>query len=145
MVRQMEHKRGIVHHLITYSITMPEPILANDVIIQFLDGSDYVTYGCAAELSTEFSMETKGVKTVGDGVWRHKRGQSLGQIINLSGVIKPEDGTPDAFDLLTYFKNMADVAFKILFYNEAGIAKVLRGNALPTNVSFSAGSEGFAI
>lgn len=122
---------------------MSEPILAKDVLIQFLSGSDYILYGCAAELSTEFSMETKSVKTIGDGVWRRKRGQSLGQIINLSGVVKNDTSVVDAFDLLTYFKNMADVSFKIFFYDETGVAKLLKGNGLPTNVNFSSGSEGF--
>jgi predicted secreted protein len=124
---------------------MPEPIKAKDVIIQFLSGIDYVTYGCAAELETTFSMETKSVKTIGDGVWRRKRGQSLGQVINLSGVIVRNPSIPDAFDLLDYFKNMTDVDFKIIFYDEAGIAKILKGYALPTEVTFSAGAEGHSV
>jgi hypothetical protein len=123
---------------------MPEPILAKDVIIQFLSGSDYITYGCAENLETTFSMETKSVKTIGDGVWKRKRGQSLGQVINLTGVVKRDTSSYDAFDLLDNFKSMTDVAFKIFFYDEAGIAKLLKGNALPVEVNFSAGSEGFA-
>jgi hypothetical protein len=123
---------------------MPEPIKAKDVIIQFLSGSDYVTYACAENLETTFSMETKSVKTIGDGIWKRKRGQSLGQIINLTGVVKRDASSPEAFDLLDYFKSMVDVAFKILFYDEAGIAKSLKGYALPTEVNFSAGAEGFA-
>jgi hypothetical protein len=124
---------------------MPEPIKAKDVIIQFLSGSDYINYGCASELETTFSMETKSVKTIGDGVWKRKRGQSLGQVVNLSGVIKKDNTVPDAFDLLDYFKNMTDVDFKIIFYDETGIAKVLKGIGLPTEVSFSAGSEGHSV
>lgn len=123
---------------------MADPIKAIDVIIQFLQGGDYITYACAAELSTEFMMETKSVKTVGDGVWERKRGQKLSQVVNLSGVIKPDTSTPDAFDLLDYFKNMTDVQFRILFYDENGLQKNLKGNALPTKVNLSAGVEGFA-
>jgi hypothetical protein len=123
---------------------MPEPILAKDVIIQFLSGSDYITYGCAENLETTFSMETKSVKTIGDGVWKRKRGQSLGQVINLTGVVKRDTSSYDAFDLLDNYKSMTDVAFKIFFYDEAGVAKILKGYALPVEVNLSAGSEGFA-
>jgi hypothetical protein len=65
-------------------------------------------------------------------------------VINLTGVVKRDASSPEAFDLLDYFKSMADVAFKIIFYDEAGIAKSLKGYALPTEVNFSAGAEGFA-
>lgn len=123
---------------------MPNPIKAKDVIIQFLSGSDYVTYGCAENLETTFTMETKEVKTVGDGIWKRKRGQSLSQVINLTGVVKRDTASPDVFDLLDYFKSMTDIDFKIIFYDEAGVAKILKGVGLPTEVNFSAGSEGFS-
>lgn len=123
---------------------MADPIIATDVIIQFVVGSSFVTYGCATELETSFTMDTKEVKTVGDGIWKRKRGQSLTQTITLSGVVKNDTSVPDTFDLLDNLKNMVDVEFKILFFDETGTAKILKGFALPTEVTFSAGSEGFA-
>lgn len=123
---------------------MADPIKGTDVIIQFVSGSSYITYGCATDLETTFSMETKEVKTIGDGVWKRKRGQSLTQTISLSGVIKNDSTVPDTFDLLDYLKNMVDIAFKLLFFDETGLAKTLKGNALPTEVNMSSGSEGFA-
>lgn len=123
---------------------MADPIFATDVIIKFLSGSFYVTYGCAAELETEFTMETKPVKTIGDGNWSRERGQKKSQVVNLSGVVVSDPSSPDAFDLLDYFKNMVDVDFEILFIDSTGVVQVLKGTGLPTNVKFSAGSEGFA-
>jgi len=123
---------------------MANPIKAKDVIIQFLSGGGYVNYACAETLETTFTMETKPVKTIGDGVWKRPAGQSLGQTINLSGVVQRASSTPDAFDLLDNFKSMTAIDFKIIFFDEAGVAKILKGIGLPTEVSFSAGSEGFA-
>jgi hypothetical protein len=123
---------------------MADPIVATDVVIQFVVGTSFVTYGCATDLETSFTMETKEVKTVGDGIWKRKRGQSLTQTISLSGVVKNDSAVPDTFDLLDNLKNMVDVEFKILFFDETGTAKTLKGFALPTEVTFSSGSEGFA-
>jgi hypothetical protein len=122
---------------------MADPVLGTDVLIQFLKGSGYINYACASEVSIEYSMETKSVKTVGDGVWRRKRGQSLGSVINLSGVIVIDANIVTAFDLLDHFKNMVDIAYKIIFQDHSGGLKVIQGNALPANVNLGGGSEGF--
>lgn len=123
---------------------MADPILGKDVIIQFYKGGSYFNYGCAAEVEAQFSMETKSVKTVGDGIWKRQRGQSLGLQIELSGIIQDDGDIPVAFDLLDYFKNMTDIQYRLLFYDNVGLKKVIEGFALPINVNLGGGSEGHA-
>lgn len=130
--------------LIIYSTTMADPVLGRDAIIQFYKGGAYYNYGCASEVEIQFSMETKSVKTVGDGIWKRSRGQSVGYKIELSGVITQDNTIPVAFDLLDYFKNMTDIQFRMLFYDETGLIKIITGNALPTNVNLGGSSEGHA-
>jgi hypothetical protein len=123
---------------------MADPILGKDVIIQFYKGGSFFNYGCAAEVEGQFSMETKSVKTVGDGIWKRHRGQSLSLQIEMSGVILDDSSIPVAFDLLDYFKNMTDVQYRLLFYDNVGLKKVITGYALPINVNLGGGSEGHA-
>jgi len=123
---------------------MADPILGTDVIIQFYKGGNFFNYGCAESVEIQFSMETKNVKTVGDGVWKRKKGQSLDYQIELSGLIVDDNILPVAFNLLDYFKNMADINFRLLFYDNLGLKKTITGYALPINVNLGGGSEGFA-
>jgi hypothetical protein len=87
-------------------------------------------------------METKSVKTVGDGVWKRVRGQSLALQIELSGIILDDTSVPVAFDLLDYFKAMTDIQYRLLFYDNVGLKKVIEGFALPINVNLGGGAEG---
>jgi hypothetical protein len=121
---------------------MADPILGKDVIIQFYKGGNFFNYGCAAEVEAQFSMETKSVKTVGDGIWKRSRGQSLALQIELNGVIMDDTSIPVAFDLLDYFKNMTDVQYRLLFYDNVGLKKIISGFALPINVNLGGGAEG---
>lgn len=123
---------------------MADPVLGKDVIIQFVKGGSYINYGCATNIEIQFTMETKGTKTVGDGIWRRKRGQSLGAVINLSGVIVISNSQPTAFDLLAAFKSMTDVQYRIRFTDNGGGVQVIDGDALPTSVTLAGGMEGFA-
>lgn len=140
----MALRRAIVQVLITYLKIMADPVLGRDVIIQFSKNGSYETYGCASSVEFQFSMETKSVKTVGDGTWKRSRGQSKSLQIQLEGVIKDDQTLPTAFDLLDYFKNMVDVQYRLLFYDETGVIKVIEGYALPTDVNLGGGSEGHA-
>lgn len=137
-------RQETAHHSTIYSITMADPILGKDVIIQFYKGGAYFNYGCAAEVEAQFSMDTKSVKTIGDGIWKRSRGQTLGLQIELSGVIQDDSSIPTAFDLLDYFKNMVDIQYRLLFYDNVGLKKVIEGFALPINVNLGGGSEGHA-
>jgi hypothetical protein len=121
---------------------MADPILGRDVIIQFYKGGSFFNYGCATEVEGQFSMETKSVKTVGDGVWKRVKGQSLALQIELSGVLQDSSSIPVAFDLLDYFKNMTDIRYRLLFYDNIGLKKVIEGFALPINVNLGGGSDG---
>jgi hypothetical protein len=123
---------------------MADPVLGTDVIIQFLKNDNYINYGCATNIEIQYTMETKSVKTIGDGVWKRSRGQSLGSVINLSGVIAIDASKPTVFDLLDYFKNMTDVAYRLRFTDNGGGTVVIDGNALPTSVNLAGGAEGFA-
>lgn len=124
---------------------MAEPVLGKDAVILFEKGGDYFPYACAISIGIEFIMETKSVKTIGDGVHKRKRGQSLDHRITLDGLIKFDDDTvPHSFDLLAYHQNMTDIPYRIVFTNDQSQLKVIEGIALPTNVSLGGGSEGFA-
>jgi hypothetical protein len=123
---------------------MADPVLGTDVIIQFLHNDNYINYGCATNVEIQFDMETKSVKTIGDGIWKRKRGQSLGAVINLSGVIVNNTAVPTVFNLLAYFKQMVDVQYRIRFTDNGGGVQVIDGDALPTSVKLAGGTDGFA-
>lgn len=123
---------------------MANPVLGTDVIIKFVKNDNYITYGCATNIEITYNLETKSTKTVGDGAWSRVRGQKISATINLSGVIAIDQNTPTAFDLLEYLKNMTDVAYSISFIDDAGGLMMIDGNALPTTVRLSGGSDGFA-
>lgn len=123
---------------------MAEPVLGKDVLIFFQQGDALVLYTCATDISIEFNMETKSTKTIGHGVWKRSRGQSLGYRVNIDGVIFLEQSAPVAFDLLSYFTNMTDIQFIIRFIDVEGKLRVIEGYALPTNVNLGGGSEGHA-
>ena len=125
---------------------MADPIKGSDVLIQFDVGDGYFDYACATDVSIEFDMETKSVKTVGDGVWRKKRGQLLGYVISLDGVIKfDDDQVPHAFDLLANLVNMVGIAFRMIFEETTTtLTKVIEGIVLPVRVNLSGPAEGFA-
>jgi len=122
---------------------MADPILGTDVIIQFYKGGYFYNYGCAENVEIQFSMETKSVKTVGDGVHKRQKGQSLSYQIELSGLLVDDNTLPVAFDLFDYHRNMADVNFRLLFYDNTGLKKTITGYALPITVNLGGGSEGF--
>jgi hypothetical protein len=122
---------------------MADPVLGTDVIIQFLKNGNYVNYGCATNIEIQYTMETKGTKTIGDGVWRRKRGQNLGAVINLTGVIVIDANKPTVFDLLNYLKSLADVQYRLRFTDNGGGVVVIDGDALPTAVSISGGIDGY--
>jgi predicted secreted protein len=123
---------------------MNKPILGKDVIIQFDRGSDFGTYYCASNLEISFQMTTKETKTVGDGTWKRKRGQSKSATISLDGVAVLSDLFTTSFTLLDYFNNMTDIPFRIIFTDEQSDTRVIEGVVLPTDINLSGGSEGHA-
>lgn len=124
---------------------MAQPVTGIDVVIMFQKNDDFFPYACAESVELNSVMETKGVKTVNDGVWKKTRGQSLSYGISLTGVIKYDDDTvPHAFDLYAYHRSMTHINYRMIFTNDEGALKVIEGTALPVNVSLGGGSEGFA-
>lgn len=125
---------------------MADPIKGEDVLIQFEKGGDYFNYACAKEVTVNFEMETKSVKTVGSGTWDKKRGQKKRYTVDLSGVVKFDDGTvPHAFDIYDYFDQMVPMNYRIYFTEtETTLVKIIQGTILPTNLNLGGGSEGHA-
>jgi hypothetical protein len=124
---------------------MAQPVTGKDVVIMFQKEDDYFAYACAESVELNSKMTTKSVKTVGDGVWRKTRGQSLEYNISLTGVVKFDDDTvPHAFDLYDYHRSMTHIPYRMIFTNDLGALKVIEGIALPVDVNLGGGSEGFA-
>jgi hypothetical protein len=124
---------------------MAEPILAKDAVIMFKKFDFWHSYVCATDVVINFELETKSIKTIGDGYWEKLRGQKVRYSIELGGLIKIyDDYLPHAFDLLSYLTNMVTIEFQMVFTDDTGTMRVIKGHALPTNVSLGGGSEGFA-
>lgn len=120
------------------------PVKGVDVLFQMLQGGFYYNYACATSVEIAFTMETKSTKTIGDGTWKRKRGQSHDYEINLEGVIIISETQPDVFNMLDYWSDMVEVSYRIIFTDSEGGFQLIEGNALPTNVSLSGPSEGHA-
>lgn len=123
---------------------MNKPILGKDVLIAFDTTGTFSTYFCATDLEISFQMETKKTKTIGDGVWERKRGQSKSATISLGGVAIISETLITSFNLLDYYNNMVDIPFAIIFTDSDSDTKVIVGEALVTSVDMSGGSEGHA-
>lgn len=124
---------------------MADPVKGTDAILQIYKAGSYRDYLCATDVSVDFKSDLKSVKTIGDGVWKRSRPQSIGYTINLNGVVKIENGDdPAAFDVLEYQKQFVDIQYRITFTDSASSLRVIMGNAIVDNSQFSAGSEGFA-
>lgn len=122
-----------------------EPITGKNVTIQFLKGDDYYDYACATDISIDFNLETKAVRTYSQGTWNKPRGQRHSYGISLSGLIVFDEPTlPGAFDLLEYLRAMSAVQYR-MFFDEpvSNTLKLIEGIALPVGVSLSGGAEGF--
>lgn len=119
-------------------------VLGKNAILQIYKAGQYRDYAIASDISIDFKTETKSVKTIGDGVWKRSRGQSIGYTISLSGLVKV--GTfddPIAWDLLEYQVQFADLNYRIIF-QEGAVLKVIQGTALVDSTQLSGPSEGFA-
>jgi hypothetical protein len=122
------------------------PILAKDAVILFKKNDEWLAYQCATDVEIDFTMETKSVKTIGDGTWSKDRGQKKSYQINISGLIKFDDEAyPHSFDLYGYYDAMTSIEYRMVFTTEdSSQLRKIEGLALPTNVTMGGGSEGFA-
>lgn len=123
-----------------------DPVLGQDVIIQFKKNDEFFNYACATDVRIDFEMDRVPVRTIGDGTWKKPRGIGKAYTVNLSGLIKFDDDTvPHAFDLYTYFDSMTSIDFRLYFTLEDGTTvRIFEGLGLPTSVSLGGGSEGHA-
>lgn len=123
-----------------------DPVLGTDVIIQFKKNDVFLNYACATDIRIDFEMETKSVKTIGDGNWKKVRGQSKSARVSLSSLAKfDDDDVPHSFDLWDYFDAMTDIEFRMYFTMQDGTTlKIFEGASLPTAWGLGGGSEGFA-
>lgn len=121
-----------------------EPILGKDVLFQVLVGELFDNYACATSISIDFTMDTKPTKTIGNGLWKRRRGQSMDYKINLEGVTILYQDSPSSFYMLDYFKNMTDVTYRIIYTNNDDEIRYISGTALPTSINLTSGSEGHA-
>lgn len=124
---------------------MAEPVLGKDAILQIKKNDVWGNYACAINVEIAFEMETKSVKTIGDGVWEKPRGQKKSYQINLSGLQKfDDDALPHAYDLYAYYDSMVSVEFRMIFTDSDNNIRVFEGLVLPVSLNLGGGSEGFA-
>lgn len=122
------------------------PIIAKDAVIMFKKNDTWLPYQCASDVEVSFKLETKSVKTIGDGNHRKPRGQVIGHQISTGALIKFDDETyPHSFDLLAYLIAMTPIEYRLVFTTEdSSQLRKIEGLALPTEVTLGGGSEGFA-
>jgi hypothetical protein len=122
------------------------PITGNNVTIQFLKGDAYYDYACATDITIDFVLDEKPVRTYGDGTWYKPRGQRHSYSISLSGLVVFDEPTlPGAFDLLEYLRAMSGIQYRIFFDEPiTSTLKLIEGIALPINVTLGGAAEGFA-
>lgn len=122
-----------------------DPVYGRNVQIELKKNDVFWPYACATDISIDFEMETKSVKTIGDGNWQKLRGQKKKYRINLAGLIKFDDDTvPHVFDLYYYFDNMVSIEARMRFtVDESGQEKTFTGLVLPVSLNIGGGSEGF--
>lgn len=120
-------------------------VLASDVTMLIYKDSDWRPFVCATDLSIDFSMEVKEIRTIGDGKWKKPRGQSLTYTISLSGLITLVGGDPTAFYVLEFYRQMIPLNFRIIWDDPGNnLQKIAEGWALPVNIRLPSGAEGFA-
>lgn len=122
-----------------------DPVYGRNVQIELKKNDEFWPYACATDVDIQFDMETKSVKTIGDGNWQKLRGQSKKYRVNLSGLIKYDDDTvPHVFDLYQYYDNMVSIEARLRFtVAESGQEKTFTGLVLPVSLNIGGGSEGF--
>lgn len=123
---------------------MAEPVKGSNVLLQIYKDGAYADFLCATDCAIDFETEKKSVKTVGDGVWKRYKPQSIGYTINLSGLIRLDVADPVAFDLLDYQTQFIDVTYRMTFEDDAANIKAIYGTAIVEKTSLNGSADGFA-
>lgn len=122
---------------------MAEPVLGSNAIMRVFKNGAYRDFVCATDISIEFTTDIKSVKTVGDGVWKRYRPQSIGYSVTLNGVMKLNETDAVAFDLLNEQIAFHDVLFRITFEDSSSNVKAIFGTGIIESTSLNGPSEGF--
>ena len=122
---------------------MADPVLGSNAIMRIFKNGAYRDFVCATDISIEFTTELKPTKTVGDGVWKQYKPQSLGYIVSLNGVMKLNETDAAAFDLLAEQIAFHEVLFRITFEDSSSNVKAIFGSGVIESSSFNGPTEGF--
>lgn len=121
------------------------PVLGTDVILFFLKDDIYQPFLCATECSISIEIETKQVRTINQGKWKKKRGQSLDYKVSLSGLIQIISGSPRTFWLVENAIQMLLLNWRMVFTEaETGLIKIASGNAIINVAELVSSSSSFA-
>ena len=122
-----------------------EPVQGRDVIIQLnVDGSTYLEFGCAEDMSLERVAELVETSTISTGVFKTWDYQSLDYTINLSGLVLNDDPSVKVWDLWAQQENFLVVPYRMIFTDPDGIVKAIVGRLLVKSIAFSGPSEDLA-
>ena len=121
---------------------MADPIIGTNAIMRIYKNFAYRDFLCATDISVEFTTELKATKTIGDGVWKRFKPQSLGYSITLSGLMKLNETDVVAFDLIDKQLAFAEVLYRIT-YEDGTNVKAIFGTAIIESTSINGPSEGF--
>lgn len=109
-------------------------IKGKKAVLQFYKDGDYSPFLCATDCSITFNTKTKDVRTIGDGIWKKKRGQSLSYTVSLNGLIELQELQPVSFWLIKNYQfQLLPVQFRMVFTDdETALVTTVTGNALIT-------------
>ncbi len=115
-------------------------------MLSILKDGSYQPFVCAMDCEFSPSLETKPVRTIGDGRWKKPRGQSFSYSVSLSGLVELEGIYVNGFHLLeNYFMQALPVPFRMTFYEpKTGLIKFITGQALIVSAPFTGPTLDFA-
>lgn len=103
----------------------------NDVLFLVNNGTSYVPFVCAKDLTLDVASSLISVVTVGDGHWEKFAHQSIGYTITLTGVAKFDNASVTVFDLMQNQLQFVDVDYKMIFRDQESLNyRTIKGMAL---------------
>jgi hypothetical protein len=120
-------------------------ILGENMVLMLYKGGEYVPYACATEVSIETRVETKKVRTLGDGKWNKPRAQSWSYGISVSGLLLIDGTKFTSWDFQNALMGGGLIDFRMVFEDPiTTLVKVMQGKALLTSSLLAGASTGFA-
>lgn len=120
-------------------------ILGENVVLEVEKGGEYQPYACAIDVSIETSVETRKVRTLGDGKWNKTRPRAFAYKISLNGLVIINGGEPHAMDLQEATAGGFYLNIRIKFDEpNSTLVKIFNGTVLITNSNLAGGASGFA-